>query len=94
MRRPRCTPSAQTEQTSGHTFLRLPWRACDPYARGLAGLALNFLVSRASGRSIARDIYLNRRLGPNCLVGTWFQLSTPHSLVVIPNRQADTTIST
>ena len=43
---------------------------------------------------IEREIYLNRRLGPNCLVGTWFQLSTPHSLVVIPNRQADTTIST
>ena len=94
MRRPRCTPSAQTEQTSGHTFLRLPWRACDPYARGLAGLALNFLVSRASGRSIAGDIYLNRRLGPNCLVGNRFQLISPHSLAIIPDRLADQPFST
>ena len=94
MRRPRCTPSAQTEQTSGHTFLRLPWRACDPYARGLAGLALNFLVSRASGRSIAGDIYLNRRLGPNYLVGNRFQLISPHSPTVIPDRLADQPFST
>ena len=40
MRRPRCTPSAQTEQTSGHTFLHLPGRTCDPYARDLRGRRL------------------------------------------------------
>ena len=94
MRRPRCTPSAQTEQTSGHTFLHLPGRTCDPYARGLAGLALNFLVSRASGRSIAGDIYLNRRLGPNYLVDNRFQLISLHSLAVISDRQADQPFST
>ena len=94
MRRPRCTPSAQTEQTSGHTFLRLPWRACDPYARGLAGLALNFLVSRASGRSIAGDIYLNRRLSQFDPYGTWFRLSTPKTSAVIPNGQTGSTFLT
>ena len=116
MRRPRCTPSAQTDggdRSLGMIYLsevpdkidlNMARNTCSnlcpelrsdrSYARGLAGLALNFLVSRASGRSIAGEIYLNRRLGPNCLVGNRFQLISPHSLAVIPDRLADQPFST
>eukprot|EP01048_Picozoa_sp_COSAG05_P014664 COSAG05_NODE_1681_length_4286_cov_32.661810_3_plen_158_part_00 len=60
----------------------------------MPGCALDFELSRASGRSITRESESSRRLRQFDPVGTGFQLSTPHSVAVTPNRQADTTFST
>ena len=62
--------------------------------RVVPGCALDFGLSRVSGRSIARERYLNRRLRPIDPYGTGFQKSTLHNLDVIPNRPTDTTFST
>ena len=59
----------------------------------MPGCALDFGLSRVSGRSIARERYLNRRLRPIDPYGTGFQKSTLHNLDFISKRTIDTTFS-